>query len=120
MKKETKKKVLVFSLLSSLIFAFLITPTSIVLNNLINKKDHLEKKETRQIDQHFVSSQTIESDYTLNLDKAVGLNGKTISIGTTNIAKSIPQGYLVISGNSSNNKNQQIICLDKKDPTKLL
>ncbi|MBR3832177.1 MAG: hypothetical protein IKJ72_00905, partial [Mycoplasmataceae bacterium] len=47
-------------------------------------------------------------------------NGKTISIGTTNVVKSIPQGYVVVSGNSSNNKNHQLICLDKKDPTKLL
>ena len=107
MKKETKKKVLIFSLLSSLISVFLITPTSIVLNNLINKKDHLEKKDTRQIidDQHFVSSQTIESDYTLSLNNTLG-NGRTISIETSNIVKSIPQGYVVVSGNSSNNKNQ--------------
>ncbi|MBR2022141.1 MAG: hypothetical protein IJ997_00465, partial [Mycoplasmataceae bacterium] len=65
-----------------------------------------------------------DTNYTLDLNHALGnvenSNNRTISVGTSNIVKSIPQGYIVVSGNSNNNKNQQVVCLDKNDPTQEL
>ena len=123
MKKETRKKVFNFAL-SGAIVASVATPLAIVLgkeSNLLflNKNT----KQTTSNNQFIGSSYIDENDYTLDLNHALGnvnnSNNRTIGVGTPNIVKSIPQGYIVVSGNS-NNKNQQVVCLDKKDPTQEL
>ncbi|MBR3347990.1 MAG: hypothetical protein IKG36_01055, partial [Mycoplasmataceae bacterium] len=122
MKKETRKKVFNFAL-SGAIVASVATPLAIVLGK---ERSLFLNKNTKQIrsNSQFIGSSTIkDTNYTLDLNHALGnvgnTNNRTISVGTPNIVKSIPQGYIVVSGNS-NNKNQQVVCLDKNDPTQEL
>ena len=123
MKKETRKKVFNFAL-SGAIVASVATPLAIVLGKESNL---FLNKNTKQItsNNQFIGSSTIkDTNYTLDLNHALGnvgnTNNRRISVGTPNIVKSIPQGYIVVSGNSTNNKNQQVVCLDKNDPTQEL
>ena len=121
MKKETKKKVFNFSLATTIV-ASVATPLAIVLgkesNLLFNKNTRATStNNNNNIDTIYINS----NDYTLDLTKALSnaypQENRSIKIANPNIAKAIPGGYVVVSGNNSN-KNQQIICLDSKDPAK--
>ena len=121
MKKETKKKVFNFALATTIV-ASVATPLAIVLGKESNLLFNKNPRQTTNNSQFVGSSYINQNDYTLDLNSALGNqsnNNRTISVATSNIAKSIPQGYIVVSGDS-NNKNQELICLDKNDPTKSL
>ena len=117
MKKETKKKVFNFALATTIV-ASVATPLAIVLGKESNLLFNKNLRQTTNNSQFVGSSYINENDYTLDLNSALE-NNRTISIGTSNITKSIPQGYVIVSGDSRN-KNQQLVCLDKNDPTKAL
>ena len=116
MKKETKKKVFNFSLATTIV-ASVATPLAIVLGKESNSL-LIGNKNTKQIGKNIVNSSNINDDFTLDLSSALG-NNKNISLSNPNVARAIPGGYVVVSGDS-NNKNQQVVCLDKNDPTKSL
>ena len=117
MKKETKKKVFNFVLATSIV-ASIVTPLAIVLGKESNSL-LIGNKNTKEIGNvNIVNSSNINDDFTLDLSSALG-NNKNISLSNPNVARAIPGGYVVVSGDS-NNKHQQVVCLDKNDPTKEL
>ena len=121
MKKETKKKVFNFSL-ATVIVASVATPLAIVLGKESNLLFRKNTRETTNNEQFIDTSYINGGDYTLDLTNALSNifpnnNDRSIRIANPNIAKAIPGGYVVVSGDS-NNKNQQVVCLDSNNPTK--
>ena len=119
MKRETKKKIVNITLVSA-ITSSVLAPISIALGKLVsdqitlNNKRILEK-DTQTNEEHLNEISQINEDFTFDINIDTRMK---IDVANPNLTKAIPNGYVVVVGDSYNNK--KIVCLDKKNPSKIL